>query len=258
MNKYARPFMGLCCSSILRGIRGGLRNGVRDFAAAGATASLHAERLPSRGLRSIPIVELDEILGSRKPSIRLNVQRYENGMLPAHEALVLLALLVAESPKTVLEIGTFMGHTTKAMAMNLPDSIIHTVDLPPDFSPEKDTASPIQKDDLHLIAGRTVGREFAGSPYSGAIRQHFADSALWDFSAAAGATFFFIDGSHTYEYCLSDSEKCFELCGGKGVFLWHDCGDGHPGVIKALLEWRARGRDIVRFKDTALAFWKAP
>jgi len=252
MNKYVRPFFGLCASSVLRGARGGFR----DFAAASATASLYAERLPSRGLRSIPMVELDEILGSRKASIRLTVQQYENGMLPSEQALMLLALLVAESPRIVLEIGTYMGHTTKAMAMNLPDSLIHTVDLPPEFSPGEEGDSGIERDDLHLIAMRRVGREFAGSEYSGRIRQHFADSALWDFQAAAGATFFFIDGGHTYGYCMSDSEKCFQLCGGKGVFLWHDCDDGHPGVVRALVEWRKMGRNVVRIKGSGLAYWK--
>ena len=68
--------------------------------------------------------------------------------------------------------------------------------------------------------------------------------------------FFFIDGSHTYEYCKNDSEKCWELCGGRGVFLWHDCDNVHPGVIRLIAEWRHLGRDIRLVNGTALAYLK--
>src|SRR2546430_16723031 len=37
-------------------------------------------------------------------------------------------------PRAVLEIGTYFGSTTYNLAVNLPDAIIHTADLPPDFS----------------------------------------------------------------------------------------------------------------------------
>jgi hypothetical protein len=177
-------------------------------------------------------------------------------MLPTDQALSLLAVLVAEQPQVVLEIGTFMGHTTKAMAMNLPRSVIHTVDLPPEFSPQRDPVSHARKDDFHLIANRRVGREFVGTEYEPRIRQHFADTALWDFREAAGATFFFVDGSHTYDYCKNDSEKCLALSGGRGVFLWHDCDDEHPGVLELINKWRDMGRDIRRINATPLAYWK--
>src|SRR5207245_2080156 len=130
--------------------------------------------------------------------------------LPSDNAMALLALAIAASPKVVLEIGTFMGHTTKLLAMNLPDSIIHSVDLPLDFIPEQDKVAGPKKDDFHLIARREVGREYRGSSYEARIRQHFVDTAAWNFKEAAGATFFFIDGSHTYDYCKIDSE-CFYL-----------------------------------------------
>ena len=208
-------------------------------------------------LLKIPSVDLGSLLGDVKVNITLSVQKYEDGMLPSDNAMALLALAVAASPKVVLEIGTFMGHTTKLLAMNLPDSIIHSVDLPLDFIPEQDKVAGPKKDDFHLIARREVGREYRGSSCEARIRQHFVDTAAWNFKEAAGATFFFIDGSHTYDYCKIDSERCYELCSGKGVFVWHDCDEAHPGVVKALLEWRALGRDVVRIASTPIAFWKS-
>jgi len=102
-----------------------------------------------------------------------------------------------------------------------------------------------------------VGREFKGQPCEPRIVQHFADTATWDFKEVSRASAFFIDGSHTYEYVRSDSEKCLALCGGHGAFLWHDCDDMHPGVVRFLAEWRRAGREIVRFPGMSLAYWKA-
>ncbi len=211
---------------------------------------------PPTGISAIPVISLDEILGATKVELRLAVQRYEDGILPYNQALALLAVAVAAAPKVVLEIGTFMGHTTKQLAMNLPEAIIHSVDLPLHFAPEKDSVNEMKKDDFHLIAKRQVGREYRGTLYETRIRQHFVDTGVWDFKEAAGANLFFIDGSHTYDYCKNDSDRCYELCQGKGVFLWHDCDETHPGVIKALLEWRAIGRNVVRIEGTPIAYWK--
>jgi hypothetical protein len=205
---------------------------------------------------SIPEISLDTILGPAKAEIHLTIQRYEDGMLPTHQAIALLTVAVTSAPKVVLEIGTFMGHTTRQFAANLPGAIIHTVDLPLDFSPNQDPGQ-LEKDDAHLIAKREVGREFRRTLYEARIRQHLVDTATWDFKDAAGATLFFIDGSHTYDYCKHDSERCYELCQGKGVFLWHDCDETHPGVAKVLLEWRKLGRDVRRIKGTPIAYWKS-
>jgi hypothetical protein len=140
------------------------------------------------------------------------------------------------------------------MAENLPNGVIHTLDLPQESRGE-DAGLPI--DSLHLISKRQVGREFRDWEGASRIIQHFGDSATRDFRQAGNPTFFFIDGAHTYEYCRSDSEKCIELCGGKGVFLWHDCDTTHPGVVQLQYEWHEMGREIVRIYRTSLAYWKA-
>ena len=182
--------------------------------------------------------------------------RFEEGVLASDQAMVLLSILVAEHPAEVLEIGTYMGYTTKLMAENMETAIIHTVDLPDDFSSESDSMTELPKDDFHLIRHRVVGKEYKGIPCASRIKQHFADTATWNFHEAGHPSFFFIDGSHTYEYCKLDSEKCFDLCGGNGVFLWHDCDEIHPGVVKFILEWRLMGRDVRRITGTPLAYWK--
>jgi len=211
----------------------------------------------SRPLQSIPVVPLGDIIGPKSVTVEVVVGRYEDGALPYKDALNLVSILAAQRPREVLEIGTFHGHTTRTMAHNLKDAVIHTVDLPPDYSVEEEGGTAPAKDDHHLIRKRVVGREFKGQACADRIRQYHADTASWDFRVDGRPTFFFIDGAHTYAYCKNDSEKCFALCGGKGTFVWHDCDDTHSGVVRLLCEWRAQGRNVVRIKDSSLAYFSS-
>ena len=260
MKRFVQCALGLNLASIIRGFRFGPR---AFYGACHAALSAvypfqqKAEVAQAEALMQIPQDPLDEILGENTLDLRLTVQRYENGMLPVPEAQALLAILVMESPKEVLEIGTYMGHTTRRMAENLKDSTIHTIDLPMEFSPSQVSPDGPAKDDYHLINRRTVGREFKGRECEKRIVQHFGDTAEIDFQKIGKPTFFFIDGSHTYEYCRQDSEKCLALCSGNGTFLWHDCDASHPGVVRFINEWRTAGRNVVRIKGTSLAYWKA-
>jgi Methyltransferase domain len=252
MKRLLKVILGFNAVSLIHLIR----SGPRQFLRACSRAFTAAWSLGTPVLNEIPEVSLDEILGDRRPVIRLAVMRYEDGMLPTNQAVALLSVLVAERPKVALEIGTYMGYTTRQMAENLETAIIHTVDLPETSSAESTAEHNLPKDDFHLIKNRIVGREFKGFSCANRIIQHFADTATWNYQEAGHPTFFFIDGSHTFEYCRNDSEKCFDLCEGRGVFLWHDCDDTHPGVVRLVLEWRRMGRDIKRISGTALAYLK--
>jgi len=236
---------------------GHLRHGrVRKFVQA-CLSALSAARFPSpTDNLPIPSVPLAELLGGKEVEITLKVRSCEEGVLPSEQAMALASLLVAAQPRAVLEIGTFMGATTRLMAENCHGATIHTVDLPLDFSLNDAPSGLLPKDDFQLISRRVVGRDFVGQPCAVRIVQHHADTAEWDFSAAGAPSFFFIDGSHTYDYCRNDSDKCFALCRGKGVFLWHDCDHDHPGVLRCLCEWRAMGRDVRRIAGTPIAYWK--
>lgn len=260
MKNLIRLLSGLNFASVVRGLRFGHQEFVEScIAALGVVHPRQdaADRDTVRQFKSIPIITLDEILGEKKVRFIMEVEKRDAGTLPVSDAVALLSTLVAAQPSEVLEIGTFMGHTTKAMATNLPDGIVHTVDLPPNFS-EKDPPIPaLPKDDFHLIRRRVVGREFKGQPVEARIKQHFGDTARIDFQEFGRANFFFIDGSHTYEYCKQDSEKCYALCQGQGTFLWHDCDLFHPGILEFVNEWRAAGRNIARIEETNVAYWKS-
>ena len=260
MWKYClKIFLGCNGAAFMKGIRLGpakfVNASLRSFDACRPLERDGGEA--AKLLGNIPELELLTILGDRKPSIQITVRNYEDGILPTEHAIALLAIAVAEKPKEVLEIGTFCGHTTNLFAQNLRDALIHTIDLPNDFSPETDRSQNLPKDDFHLIHQRTVGKEYVNQAGSERIVQHFGDTADYNFSLIGNTNFFFIDGSHTYEYCKNDSEKCYRLCNGKGTFLWHDCDMDHLGVLRFLNEWQSLGRNIVRIKGTTLAYWKS-
>ncbi len=248
--------MGLNVASILRGIKHGPKR-VASIAMYSAWAAKNWKpTLPADSY--IPTVPLDELMKGSRVDVTITSGATTDGALEYRQALDLLSLAAYHNPDVVLEIGTFMGSTTRDFARTLPSATIHTVDLPPDYAGEATElvdGAGLKKDDFHLIEGRKVGRDYLDTPYAARIHQHFGDTAKMDFGVAAGATFFFIDGAHTYDYCRNDSEKCFELCGGKGVFLWHDCDESHPGVVQFLLEWRALGRDVVRIASSPIAYW---
>jgi hypothetical protein len=264
MNRYLEAFQGFNLAALLRGLKEGPRTlGRASWAAyrAARSAANRHQALIRRQLNQIPVVHLTHsssaLLGDRKCQIKLRVMKYEDGMTPYHDAVALLSILVSENPAEVLEIGTHLGHSARAMAENLENATIHTIDLPPDFWVQPASSDSLPKDQFTLTARRIVGREFKGQPCETRIVQHFGDTAVMDFTRFGQPTFFFIDGSHTYEYCRNDSEKCFALCPRGATFLWHDCNEMHPGVVKFILEWRMLGRNIIRIEGTELAYWKS-
>jgi len=251
MKKYLQILRGVSLSAFSHALR---KRSFDELEYAAHLTSGAIGKIGSTEIRSIPMVWPDAIM-QEPVSVNLRIGKYEDGMLPIEDLLILLYLIVRYQPSVVLEIGTYMGHTTRAIAENCPDAIVHTLDLPPDFRPDQDRAG-IPKDDFHLIQKRVVGREFSGHPCASRIRQHFGDSASWDFRHAEGASFFFIDGAHTYEYIKNDTEKCLGLAKGSGTLLWHDVDDRHPGVVKYLSELHGSGKRIVRFAQSQIALMR--
>jgi Methyltransferase domain len=203
--------------------------------------------------KAIPEVPLEEVI-ERSPTITLDgCYRYVDGALPLNDLISLLCLLRDRSPRVVLEIGTFNGITTRLMAINLPGATIHTVDLPEDFDTKTDIGS-FPKDDFHLITKRRVGESYRSDSSVTNVVQHYGDTANWDFSNAPKAEFFFIDGSHTYNYVKNDTEKCIAaILGRRATILWHDCDPRHPGVVRWLAEMTTSGYAVKRIAGTDLA-----
>jgi len=84
------------------------------------------------------------------------------------------------------------------------------------------------------------------------------DPATFDFSAHHGrAGLVFVDGSHSYEYVIADTETAARLVAPKGVVIWHDYGVWE-GVTRALEEIEAsRHLGLRHVRGTSLVVWKS-
>lgn len=221
----------------------------------------HNEELRKNELRllynSIPEVSLEHVV-SPLPQVQLDVKfASEDGSLPIHELITLLCVLKSENPEKILEIGTFFGSTTANMAINLPHSVISTVDLPEEISFIELTSGELKKDDFHLIKRRRVGKAFRESETIKNVTQHFGDTATWDFSrAGTDLSFVFIDGSHSYDYVKNDTIESFLVAKREFTILWHDVSLDHSGILKWFDEMLKAGIPVKRLQGTTLGYLK--
>jgi hypothetical protein len=125
------------------------------------------------------------------------------------------------NPKKVFEIGTFEGRTTLNIAINAPDAQVFTLDLP--ASELNNTKMEVEVGEVRYIDKEQSGVRFLGKPAQKQIQQLYGDSATFDFAPYHNAIdLMFIDGSHAYEYVLSDTERALKMVKKGGVILWHD------------------------------------
>jgi Methyltransferase domain len=260
MNKLARGLLSLNLAGAIRLARFGLSDARERLRAAYFQIDPFGEdrRAVARAMERIPALPLSRLVRGR-PIIKVDPDYvYYDGGLPWHDLRSLLALVVDRAPAVVLEVGTFNGFTTRLMAPNAPTATIHTVDLPEGYDPASG-ASPMEKDDHHLIGSRKVGAFYRDDSSITNVVQHYGDTATWDFGRAEGATFYFIDGSHTYEYARSDREKALAAARGRdATLLWHDCDLTHPAVVRWLGEMVDAGHPVKRVNGTNLAILDVP
>lgn len=204
---------------------------------------------------TVPEVEADAI-SDPKTAIELRHPIGVDGNVPLAQLVVMMRLIRSHEPQGIFEIGTFDGRTTLNMAANSGENTrIITLDLP--ASQIQDVALPIDAGDITYSEKPESGARFKNDRLASKITQVFGDSATFDYSPYAGQMdFVFIDGSHSYEYVLSDTENARKLLrGGKGWILWDDYGIWE-GVTRALNELHKRDPDyesMLHVKGTPLA-----
>jgi hypothetical protein len=145
------------------------------------------------------------------------------GHITEFELKVLCNVVKLYQPKTLFEIGTFEGRTTLNMALNTAeDARIYTLDLP---SSELDsTQMEIEAAEVAYVKKTVSGARFLNHPVRTKIKQLLGDSATFDYTPYRDQMdFVFVDGSHAYDYVLSDTRKAIDLIKPTGgVILWHD------------------------------------
>ena len=193
------------------------------------------------------------------------VQKAEavHGNVSLLELLIICKMVKAVNPALSFEIGTFDGRTTLNIAENSEDSArVLTLDLP--RSDISNAVLHLDESDRRHIEKDESGSVFARSPLKARITQLFGDSATFDFSKyRRQVDLIFIDGSHSYEYVLSDSRNAIQMISDQGVIFWHDYGaEWWPGVTQALnelYETDQRFRNMRYIEGTSLVvLWNNP
>jgi predicted O-methyltransferase YrrM len=206
---------------------------------------------PSRPRAELPPVKVEELPGAER-AVRLCEPVAADGNVSLLELLVIARLVAWQKPECVFEIGTFDGRTTLNIAANM-DGEVLTLDLP--ASEVAATQLPIDPSDANYIDKPASGTRFHGRPESRRIRQLFGDSATFDFSEWRGRVdLVFIDGAHSREYVLNDSDRARSLLRASGgIILWHDYDASFDGVTDAVHEIARSGLTVRHIGGTSLA-----
>lgn len=208
----------------------------------------------------LPVVSWKRVL--RPTVIHLLEHAKANGNVRISELGVLCQAAANCADQTNLfEIGTFDGRTTINLARNSPARCrVVTLDLPPDEPTKFDLA----KGERHFVekprsGARYRAHEQRAPELFAKIQQHLADSAKFDYTPFHGTcSLVFVDGSHAYDYALSDTAAAMKLVRPGGVILWHDYGIW-KGVTDALEELEARDHlGLANIAGTSLVFWRKP
>lgn len=190
-------------------------------------------------------INLHDLLPELK-SLRIEMSYWPIlGGMEVSEVSAISYIVKKRNPKKIFEIGTFKGLTTYHMALNSsPQCEIMTLDLPPD----KIGQAKLELTDLSLIKKERSGERFHGTEVERKIRQLFGDSANFDYSPYYGEIdLVLVDGAHSYDYVLSDSEVARKLVSPNGVILWHDYPTWNGvwlGLEKIEQRWGAKFRRI--------------
>lgn len=214
--------------------------------------SRHKKR-KEEAVKILPEVSLSDLTGEIHPIIL--EQESQDGNVTPEELVVLASLSAKYKPNRIFEIGTFDGRTSLNLIANAnPDSQLYTLDLPQTAITE--TALRIKTGDRKFIDKPQSGTRFLNTEYASRIHQIYADSATYDYSSLHNSMdMIFVDGAHSYEYVISDTEKVFPLLrNGKGIIIWHDY--GWYEVILALNEMYQkdpRFKKLVNVKGTTIA-----
>lgn len=205
--------------------------------------------------RTLPEVGITDLADDDMP-IRVRQAYWMDGNISLAELIAIIKLIEQYKPKRIFEIGTFDGRTTLNLAANSQqDALIYTLDLPKRGGLFDKLSALAQ--DKSFVNKVNTGCRFHGTDIEKKIIQLFGDSATFDFSPYWNSMdFVFVDGAHTNDYVLSDTEKALKLLrDGRGVIVWHDYSWVWEDVTKALNRLQAtepRLKNIKHIKGTSL------
>lgn len=177
------------------------------------------------------------------------------GYVDDYQRLIIASLVNGLGCKTFFEIGTNRGRTTWTVARTNPAITLDILDAP--LGPAgTETRFALDTDDQLAFRDDSCGEAFRGTPEAERITQLWGDSAQFDYSRYHGKIdFVYIDGAHTYEYVLNDSEHALRMLSPTGIIAWDDYTTG-AGVYQAIIELAANlDRPVYHLLGTRMALY---
>jgi predicted O-methyltransferase YrrM len=178
-------------------------------------------------LPRVPLAEVLPVTRRVEVSIPNAFERKFGTSISVEEACHLGAIARSLPARKVLEIGTYDGNSALVLATNShPESVVVTVDLPPDWDPIKDqSALAFAAEPINLTDRGQLGRQIREHPAAARVKQVFGDSGSLDWSNFGGPfDLIFIDGCHTEKYVESDTRNAMRQLAPGGIIVWHDYG----------------------------------
>ena len=211
--------------------------------------------------RGLPERHVLEVLPQGSPvSVRLGARTDSMWIRAATSYLAdlvgLCLLCQVLRPRSVFEIGTLNGYSAFHFGLNTPpDATVFTLDLPPGEVALAFEPTLLDRDLVRYGAAATQ-YAFTGTEVEGKVRPLKGDSATFDFSPwYRGVDLFFIDGSHSYAYVQSDTDRALRCVRPGGTIAWHDFGRrGVNGVGRCVRELAAQGLPINVLPGGSLAY----
>jgi predicted O-methyltransferase YrrM len=195
------------------------------------------------------------------------------------DAPILRYLYRQTRPARHLEFGTWEG-TGACYCLEECDAHVWTINLPdgekvegrplyystPDQIPEGAAPTEVRGDVpiYQTDAGAFIGHRYRNAGFSNRVTQIYCDSREWDTSEFSAGFFdtVLIDGGHSEEVVLSDTDKALSVMRPGGLILWHDfCPDPSvfstmPSVVGVVGALSRHWPDIAR--RLRQAFWIRP
>jgi SAM-dependent methyltransferase len=144
----------------------------------------------------------DLLPGEAQPKISGSYHIYQTTATGIFLELVALAYLMQVlRPRIIFEIGTFVGRTTRLLALNSPHNTqIFTLDLSVDQ------------------VAHDIGVDFRGTPEAEKITQLHGDTRTFDYSPWHGqCDFVWVDACHDYPFVMQDTKASLRLRSEGGV-----------------------------------------
>lgn len=253
MMEFTKPYLlGLGYSIVLFSFGWATRKGraaIVDF------CSRTGYRHDRREIPTIPSVSADSLVGDGK-EISLIALDNVDGNVTDRELIVLNNVVRRSHARSIFELGTFDGRTTRNLAANCsPDGRVWTLDLPRDAI--QSLEAPIHAHEEKYVDKAQSGVRYRGTPEEPRIEQIYGDSGTYDFSRFKGVMdFVFVDASHAYKYVINDSLLAVKMLREEGgTIAWHDYGRW-DGVTRAVNDLQSRHpdfQDVVQVEGTTLA-----